>query len=87
MFIERASNLLLFFVFFFFGRELQGVKFTCLGLGDSNYIRFMAVPRNMRKKFTGLGAENLLLLVPQGACGVCLWRGLAHGLKNRPKED
>lgn len=41
------------------GRPLEGVKYTCLGLGDSNYTRFMAVPRAIRKKFEAFGAEAL----------------------------
>mmetsp|Transcript_2942 Transcript_2942/g.7145 ORF Transcript_2942/g.7145 Transcript_2942/m.7145 type:complete len:880 (-) Transcript_2942:156-2795(-) len=38
---------------------MSGVKFTCLGLGDSNYTRFMAIPRNMRRRFEALGADAL----------------------------
>ena len=36
--------------------RLQGVAFTILGLGDSNYTRYMAVSRALKSRFLDLGA-------------------------------
>lgn len=37
---------------------LSHIRYACLGLGDSNYTRYMAAPRSFRRRFGELGAQD-----------------------------
>ena len=38
---------------------LSHIHYVCLGLGDSNYTRYMAVCRGIKRRFKDLGAHDL----------------------------